>query len=71
MYAGHDVAASQLGRVWLERHRLGVVEVFEVPVFLQFEHESEADAVAAAEPVIRRHLTGLLRQHLGAEPARW
>ena len=50
---------------------LGVVEVFEVPVFLQFEHENEADAVAAAEPVIRRHITALLRAHLGAEPARW
>ncbi len=50
---------------------VAVVEVFEVPVFLQFEHESEADAVAAAEPVIRRHLARLLRRHLGAEPARW
>ena len=50
---------------------LGVVEVFEVPVFLQFEHEGEPDAVAAAEPVIRRHVTRLLRRHLGAEPARW
>ena len=49
----------------------GVVEVFDVPVFLQFEHQNEAEAVAAAEPVISRHVQRLLRRHLGAEPAGW
>ena len=40
---------------------------FEVPVFLQFDHEAEAEALIGALPVIERRLGALLDQHLRAQ----
>lgn len=42
-----------------------VTSEFNVPVFLQFSHEQEAEAVAAAATVIERQLGHLLDQVLG------
>jgi|GEM_PF-1339692 len=38
---------------------------FEVPVFLQYYHQQEAEAVEAAAPVIERRVGSLLDQYLG------
>ena len=38
----------------------GLTEQFEVPVFLQFHHEREPEALQAALPVIERRVSGLL-----------
>lgn len=42
-----------------------VVSEFSVPVFLQYHHEREAEAVSAAAPVIERQVGHLLDQVLG------
>lgn len=38
----------------------GLTDTFEVPVFLEFQHEREAEALAAATPVITRHVDDLV-----------
>lgn len=38
----------------------GLTQTFDVPVFLQFQHEREADALAAATPVIARRVGELV-----------
>ena len=38
----------------------GLTDHFEVPVFLEFQHEREAEALAAATPVITRHVDDLI-----------
>jgi len=48
-----------------------VYDTFEVPVFLRHEHQGPEDAIEAAAPVIGAKVARLLRQQLGAEPARW
>jgi hypothetical protein len=44
----------------------GVSESFDVPVFLQFAHEREAEAVSAAAPVIARRVGELVDGWLAA-----
>ncbi len=46
-----------------------VVSEFSVPVFLQFHHQRDADAVEAAIPVIERQVGHLLDQVLGGMEA--
>jgi hypothetical protein len=41
------------------------VERFDVPVFLGFHHQRESEALAAAAPVVQRHLGRLLDGYLG------
>ena len=48
-----------------------VFETFEVPVFLRHEHQGPEAAIDAAAPQIGPKVARLLRQQLGAEPARW
>ncbi len=40
-------------------------ETFDVPVFLSFHHEREPEALAAAAPIVQRHLSRLLDGVLG------
>lgn len=47
----------------------GLTETFEVPVFLQFHHEREAEALAAATPVIVRRAGDLVDGWLAGEQA--
>ena len=46
-----------------------VTSEFNVPVFLQFHHEQEPEAVSAAAPVIERQVGHLLDQVLGGMSA--
>ncbi|RME24656.1 MAG: hypothetical protein D6798_10715 [Deltaproteobacteria bacterium] len=46
-----------------------IVSEFSVPVFLQFHHQRDADAVEAAIPVIERQVGHLLDQVLGGMEA--
>ena len=48
-----------------------VFDTFEVPVFLRHEHQGPESAIDAAAPLIGPKVARLLRQQLGAEPARW
>lgn len=45
----------------------GLTEQFEVPVFLEFQHQREADALAAATPVIARHVGDLVDAWLAGD----
>lgn len=44
----------------------GLTDTFDVPVFLQFAHEKEPEAVEAAAPTIARHVGELLDGWLSA-----
>lgn len=46
----------------------GVSSDVEVPVFLQFHHEREAEALSAAAPVIQRQVEALLDATVGGLP---
>ncbi len=44
---------------------MALSETFEVPVFLGFHHQREAEALAASAPVVQRRLGRLLDGYLG------
>ena len=46
----------------------GVTEVYQVPVFLQFHHQREAEALEEAAPVIARKVALLVDGYLGGLP---
>lgn len=46
----------------------GLSDTFEVPVFLEFQHEREEQALAAATPVIARHVGDLVDDWLAGAP---
>ena len=57
-----EVHASVASRAHPEQ---ATTDSFEVPVFLEFHHEREAEALAAAAPVIQRQVEGLIDGFIG------
>ncbi len=54
-----------------EQPELAVERAFEVPVFLRFPHEAEAEALAAASDMLRRRVAELAEVSLGDPGAPW
>jgi len=53
----------------VNRPQEGVSESFAIPVFMQFQHQREADAIAAASGVINRRISTLLDDLSGRLPS--